>query len=254
MVRWLLSQKTEIDGETAPLFPGVFGIFGHGNVTSLAEALYPHRDQLPMWRGQNEQSMALAAMAFSKARLRRQIMIATTSVGPGSTNMVTAAAAAHANRIPVLLISGDYFTHRIVDPVLQQVEDFSDPSISVSDTFKPVTRYWDRIVRPEQIIATLPQAVAVMVDPATAGPVYLGLPQDVQAMAFDFPVAFFEEKVHNIRRPGPDVREIAGAAAVLAAAEKPLIIAGGGVRYSGAIEEVTAFAEKRGIPVVETVA
>ncbi|MPZ71596.1 MAG: 3D-(3,5/4)-trihydroxycyclohexane-1,2-dione acylhydrolase (decyclizing), partial [Actinobacteria bacterium] len=201
MVRWLVAQKIEINGEVVPLFPGAFGIFGHGNVTSLAEAMYPYRDKLPMWRGQNEQTMALAAIAFAKARLGRQIMIATTSVGPGSTNMVTAAAVAHANRLPVLLLSGDYFTHRIGDPVLQQVEDFTDPSISVSDTFKPVTRYWDRIVHPEQVISTLPQALATMLDPATCGPAYIGLPQDIQATAGEFPVAFFEEKTHRIRRP-----------------------------------------------------
>jgi len=150
IVRWLIAQRIEIDGVDEPLFPGVFGIFGHGNVVSLAEALASVQDELPTWRGHNEQSMALAAVAFSKAKRRRQIMVATSSVGPGSTNMVTAAAVAHANRLPLLLISGDTFQHRIVDPVLQQIEDFGSPSTTVSDAFRPVTRFWDRITdRPE---------------------------------------------------------------------------------------------------------
>ncbi len=159
-VRYLCAQYTEIDGERVPLFAGVFGIFGHGNVTCFAEALERVQDQLPTWRGQNEQSMALAAIAFAKAKKRRQIMIATSSVGPGATNMVTAAGVAHANRLPVLLISGDTYVNRLPDPVLQQVEHFGDPSITVNDSFKAVTRYWDRIVHPAQIIQSLPQAIA----------------------------------------------------------------------------------------------
>lgn len=254
IVRWIVAQRTEIDGVDLPVFPGVFGIFGHGNVVSLAEALALVKDELPTWRGHNEQSMALAAVAFAKARRRRQIMIATSSVGPGSTNMVTAAALAHANRLPLLLISGDTFQHRVSDPVLQQIEDFGNPSTTVSDTFRAVTRFWDRITRPEQIIQTLPQALAVMLDPADCGPAYIGLPQDIAAEAYDFPVQFFDETQHYIRRPGPDARDIATAAMVLAAAEKPLLIAGGGVHYSGAADKFTAFAVDRGIPVVETVA
>lgn len=254
IVRWLVAQRTEIDGVEVPVFPGVFGIFGHGNVVSLAEALAQVQDEMPTWRGHNEQSMALAAVAFAKAKNRRQIMIATSSVGPGSTNMVTAAAVAHANRLPLLLISGDTFQHRIVDPVLQQVEHFDSPSTTVSDTFRAVTRFWDRITRPEQIIQTLPQALGVMLDPADCGPAYIGLPQDIAAEAYDYPAQFFARTVHQIRRPGPDVREIAAAAALLSAASTPLIIAGGGVRYSGAVAELTAFAVRRGIPVVETVA
>ncbi len=254
IVRWVVAQRTEIDGVEVPLFPGVFGIFGHGNVVSLAEALSFVQDELPTWRGHNEQSMALAAIAFTKAKRRRQIMIATSSVGPGSTNMVTSAAVAHANRLPLLLISGDTFQHRIVDPVLQQIEDFGSPSTTVSDTFRAVTRFWDRITRPEQIIQTLPQALAVMLDPAECGPAYIGLPQDIAAEAHDFPVQFFDTTLHYIRRPGPDARDITAAAAVLAAADKPLLIAGGGVHYSGAEDELTAFAVARGIPVVETVA
>ncbi|MCZ6567062.1 MAG: 3D-(3,5/4)-trihydroxycyclohexane-1,2-dione acylhydrolase (decyclizing) [Actinobacteria bacterium] len=254
IVRWLVAQRTEIDGSEVALFPGVFGIFGHGNVVSLAEALARVRDELPTWRGHNEQSMALAAVAFAKAKRRRQIMIATSSVGPGSTNMVTAAAVAHANRLPLLLISGDTFQHRIVDPVLQQVEHFGSPSMTVSDAFRAVTRFWDRITRPEQIIQSLPQAVAIMLDPAECGPAYIGLPQDIAAEAYNFPVQFFAETLHHVRRPGPDPREVTAAAAVLAVADKPLIIAGGGVHYSDAVNELTAFAVARGIPVVETVA
>ena len=254
IVRWMLAQHIEIDGESMPVFAGVFGIFGHGNVVALAEALEPVQDRLPTWRGHNEQSMALAAVAYAKASNRRRIMVATSSVGPGSTNMVTAAAVAHANRLPVLLISGDTFAHRLVDPVLQQVENFDDPTITVSDTFKPVTRYWDRITRPEQILQSLPQALAVMLDPADCGPAYIGLPQDVAAEAYDYPAAFFADRTHHIRRPGPDQREVEAAAQALAAAERPLLIAGGGVHYSGAVDALRAFAETRGIPVVETVA
>lgn len=254
IVKWLLAQRTEIDGNELPLFAGVFGIFGHGNVTALAEALEPVQDQLPTWRGQNEQAMALAATAYAKAKRRRQIMIATSSIGPGSTNMVTAAAVAHANRLPLLLFSGDYFAHRIVDPVLQQVEHFNDPTISVADTFKPVTRYWDRIMRPEQIVQSLPQALGVMLDPADCGPAFFALPQDIQAGAYDYPAAFFSKKVHYIRRPGPDPRDVAKAVDMISQASAPLIISGGGVHYSGATAELADFAERRGIPVVETVA
>ncbi len=254
IVKWLVAQHTVVDGEEVPLFAGAFGIFGHGNVTSLAEALEPVRDELPTWRGHNEQSMALAAVAYTKAMRRRRIMIATSSIGPGSTNMVTAAAVAHANRLPLLLFSGDYFTHRIVDPVLQQVEHFGDPTVSVCDAFKPVTRYWDRITTPEQVVRSLPQALAVMLDPAECGPAFFALPQDVQAEAYDYPAAFFAKKVHYVRRPGPDPRDVATAIEVLGAAEKPMIIAGGGVHYSGAVSALTAFAGRRGIPVVETVA
>jgi 3D-(3,5/4)-trihydroxycyclohexane-1,2-dione acylhydrolase (decyclizing) len=254
IVKWLLAQRTVVDGDEVPLFAGAFGIFGHGNVTCLAEALQPVQDDLPTWRGHNEQSMALAAVAYAKAMRGRRIMIATSSIGPGSTNMVTAAAAAHANRVPVLLFSGDTFQHRIVDPVLQQVEDFGDPTITVCDAFRPVTRYWDRITRPEQIVRSLPQALAVMLDPATRGPAFFALPQDIQGEAYDYPARFFESRVHYIRRPGPDPREVEAAAALLKGARKPMLIAGGGVHYSGAVETLRAFAQKHRVPVVETVA
>ncbi|HEY7625802.1 MAG TPA: 3D-(3,5/4)-trihydroxycyclohexane-1,2-dione acylhydrolase (decyclizing), partial [Ilumatobacteraceae bacterium] len=254
IVRWLVNQRTVVDGEDVPMFAGVFAIFGHGNVTCLGEALAEVGDELPTWHGFNEQAMALSAVAFAKAKRRRQMMIATSSIGPGCTNLVTAAAVAHANRLPVLLFSGDTFQHRIVDPVLQQIEQFGDPTLTVADTLKPVSRYWDRITKPEQIVRSLPQALAVMLDPAECGPAFFALPQDVQAEAFDFPLAFFDRRVHYIRRPGPDPRDIEAAARVLGDATKPLIIAGGGVHYSGAVEVLTGFAERRGIPVAETLA
>ena len=254
LVRYLCNQFTEIDGERVPLFAGVFGIFGHGNVTCLSEALEAVQDQLPTWRGQNEQSMALAAIAFAKAKRRRQLMVAATSIGPGAANMVTAAGTAHANRLPVLLIAGDTFASRIPDPVLQQVEHFNDPTVTVNDAFKPVTRYWDRIVLPEQIISSLPQAIAAMLDPADCGPAFIGLAQDTQEIAFDYPAAFFEPTVWSIPRPRADRRKLAEAVALLKSAKKPLIISGGGVRYSLAESKVAEFAINRGIPIVETIA
>lgn len=254
IVKWLINQYTEVDGEQVPVFAGAFGIFGHGNVTCLAEALEPVQELLPTWRGHNEQSMALAAAAYAKAMRGRRIMIAASSIGPGCTNMVTAAAVAHADRLPLLIFSGDTYQHRIVDPVLQQVEVFSDPTVTVCDTFKPVSRFWDRITRPEQIIQSLPQALAVMLDPASRGPAFFALPQDIQAEAYDYPARFFDRRLHYIRRPGPDPRDVERAADLLAGASAPLIIAGGGVHYSGATGALADFAERRGIPVVETVA
>ncbi len=256
LVRYLIAQRTVLpgDGQDVPLFPGVFAIFGHGNVTSLGHALQEAGDALPTWRGQNEQGMALAAVAFAKAKRRRQIMVASTSIGPGALNMMTAAGVAHANRLPLLMLAGDTFVSRIPDPVLQQVETFGDPTITVNDAFKPVVRYWDRIVRPEQLLHSLPHAVDVMLDPANCGPAFLALPQDVQAEAFDYPVAFFETGVHAIARPRPDRIQVRRAAELLQSAERPLLIAGGGVHYSGAEAELTAFAEAHNIPVVETMA
>lgn len=254
MVRHLINQYTLVDGDKVPLFAGVFGIFGHGNVTCLSEALEAVRDRLPTWRGQNEQSMALAAIGYAKAKRRRQWMIATSSIGPGATNMVTAAGVAMANRLPVLLISGDTFSNRLPDPVLQQVEHFHAPSITVNDAFKPVTRYWDRITHPAQIIPSLPQAIATMLDPGDCGPAFLALPQDTQEIAFDYPQAFFEEKVWTIPRPRPDRRQTIAAADLLKTAHRPLIISGGGVRYSNAEDRLAEFAAARGIPIVETIA
>ncbi|MDE3026837.1 MAG: 3D-(3,5/4)-trihydroxycyclohexane-1,2-dione acylhydrolase (decyclizing) [Paracoccaceae bacterium] len=254
VVRYLCNQFTEIDGTRVPLFAGVFGIFGHGNVTCLSEALEAVQDQLPTWRGQNEQSMALAAIGFAKAKRRRQIMIATSSIGPGALNMVTAAGTAHANRLPVLLIAGDTFNNRLPDPVLQQVEHYNNPTTTVNDAFKAVTRYWDRITHPAQIIQSLPQAIAGMLDPADCGPAFIGLPQDTQELAFDYPELFFEERLWSIPRPRADKSALTKAVTLLKTAKKPLIIAGGGVRYSGGEATLATFAAKRGIPVVETIA
>jgi 3D-(3,5/4)-trihydroxycyclohexane-1,2-dione acylhydrolase (decyclizing) len=254
LVRYLCNQFTIIDGNKEMLFPGVFAIFGHGNVTCLSEALEAVKDTLPTWRGQNEQSMALAAIGFAKAKRRRQIMVATSSIGPGALNMVTAAGVAHSNRLPVLLLSGDTFVNRRPDPVMQQVEHFGDPSINVNDAFRAVTRYWDRITHPEQIISSLPQAVAVLLDPADCGPAFIALPQDVQEMAWDYPEAFFEPTVHAIPRPRADKDRLAQALDILKSAKRPLIISGGGVRYSGAEDLLGAFATDHGIPVTETIA
>ncbi len=254
VVRYLVAQRTRLDGEEVPLFAGVFAIFGHGNVTCLGEALEDVRDVLPTWRGQNEQSMALAAVAFAKAKRRRQIMVCTSSIGPGATNMVTAAGVAHSNRLPVLLISGDAFANRIPDPVLQQVEHFHNPTLTVNDAFRAVTRYWDRVTRPEQILSSLPQAIATMLDPGDCGPAFLGLAQDAQGEAYDYPEAFFGPVAHEIRRVRPDTREIAAAAQALRKARRPLVVAGGGVHYSLATAEIAAFAERHNLPVAETIA
>ena len=254
LVRYLCNQFTIVDGEQVPLFPGVFAIFGHGNVTCLSEALEAVKDTLPTWRGQNEQSMALAAIGFAKAKRRRQIMVAATSIGPGALNMVTAAGVAHSNRLPVLLLAGDTFVNRRPDPVMQQVEHFGDPTINVNDAFKAVTRYWDRIVHPEQLISSLPQAVATLLDPADCGPAFIGLPQDVQEIAWDYPTAFFEPIVHTIPRPRADRERLAEAVRLLKSAKRPLIISGGGVRYSGAEAVLGRLAEEHGIPLAETIA
>jgi 3D-(3,5/4)-trihydroxycyclohexane-1,2-dione acylhydrolase (decyclizing) len=254
IVRFLTVQRTLIDGEERPLLAGVFGIFGHGNVTCLGEALYDARGVLPTYRGQSEQGMALAAIGFAKAMRRRQFMAATSSIGPGAMNMVTAAAVAHANRLPLLLLAGDTFHSRIPDPVLQQVEHFDQPSVTVNDAFRPVTRYWDRITSPAQVAQSLPLAIATMLDPADCGPAFLGLPQDVQAEAYDYPVRLFEPVVHELRRVRPDHRELAAAVAALRAAEAPLIVAGGGVHYALAEARLRSFAEEHHVPVVETMA
>jgi 3D-(3,5/4)-trihydroxycyclohexane-1,2-dione acylhydrolase (decyclizing) len=254
IVRFLVAQRTVIDGREAPLFPGVFAIFGHGNVLGLGDALYEARADLPLYRGQNEQGMALAAVAFAKATRRRQIMVATSSIGPGATNMVTAAAAAMANRLPLLILSGDTFQSRIPDPVLQQVEHFGSPSTTVNDAFRAVTRYWDRIVTPEQVAHSLPDAIDTMLDPADCGPAFIGLPQDVQAEAWEYPVSLFEPRVNELRRPRPDHRQLGEAAAALRGASRPLLVAGGGVHYSLAEEELRGFATRHGVPVVETMA
>lgn len=254
IVRYLVAQRIVVDGADVPLFPGVIGIFGHGNVTSLGHSLEMHRDEIPVWRGQNEQGMGLAAAAFAKRMRRQQVMVCTSSIGPGATNMVTAAGVAMANRLPVLFISGDTFNDRLPDPVLQQVEHFTVPSTTVNDAFRPVVRYWDRITHPAQVITSLPQAVGVFLDPADCGPAFIGLPQDVAATAYDFPESFFTRAVHEIARPRPDLGQVTRAAEVIRSARRPVIIAGGGVHYSRAEQELAAFAEEFGIPVVETIA
>ena len=254
LVKHLAAQRIVTEGREQQLFGGVFAIFGHGNVICLGEALYEARAVLPTWRGQNEQSMGFAAAAYAKAHGRRRICVATSSVGPGATNMVTAAAVAHANRLPVLFLSGDVFHHRLPHPVLQQVEHFGDPTVSVNDAFKPVTRYWDRITHPAQLLQSLPAAIATMLDPADCGPAFLGMPQDVQGIAYDFPVSFFASRIHRIRRMRPDVEEVAAAAARIQRAERPVIVAGGGVHYSLATNALAEFAARHNIPVVETIA
>ncbi|KAA2260150.1 3D-(3,5/4)-trihydroxycyclohexane-1,2-dione acylhydrolase (decyclizing) [Solihabitans fulvus] len=255
LVRWLIAQRAELlDGTKVPLFPGVFAIFGHGNVLGLGTALEERRAELPVWRGHNEQGMALAAVGYAKATHRRQVGVATSSVGPGALNMVTAAGVAHANRLPVLLLPGDTFAGRAPDPVLQQVEHFGDPTATVNDAFRAVSRYFDRITRPEQLIGTLPQVARVLTDPADCGPVTLALPQDAQAEAYDFPEALFEPTLHRVPRPRPDLRALADAAQVLRSARRPLLVLGGGVRYSGAASLALDFARRHGIPVTETTA
>ena len=254
LVRYLINQHTMIDSKQEPLFPGVFAIFGHGNVTCLGEALESVRHVMPTWRGQNEQSMGLAAVAFAKARRRRQIMVATSSIGPGCTNFLTAAGTAHSNRLPVLFLSGDTFSNRLPDPVLQQVEHFQDPTMTVADAFKSCTRFWDRITHPAQLMVSLPQAIAAMMDPATSGPTFIALPQDIQAVAYDYPEVFFDKKIHRSPRPRPDQDSIAEAAEILKSAQQPMIVSGGGVFYSDAVATLTSFAEKHGIPVTETIA
>jgi len=255
LVRWMIAQRSELlDGSEVALFPGVFAIFGHGNVLGLGTALHEKTDELPTWRGQNEQGMALAAVGFARATDRRQVMPVTTSIGPGALNMVTAAGVAHANRLPMLLLPGDTFAGRAPDPVLQQVEHFGDPTTSVNDAFRPVVRYFDRITRPEQLLSSLPQVARVLTDPADCGPVVLALPQDAQVEEFDFPLSMFEQRVHRVPRQRPDRDDLARAAETLRAAERPLLVLGGGVRYSGAAAQALAFAEAHRVPVVETVA
>ncbi|WP_280335751.1 3D-(3,5/4)-trihydroxycyclohexane-1,2-dione acylhydrolase (decyclizing) [Nocardia wallacei] len=255
LVAWLLAQRSEtLDGREVPLFPAVFAIFGHGNVLGLGTALEERRDVLPVWRGHTEQGMALAAVGLAKAAQRRQVGVATSSVGPGALNMVTAAGVAHANRLPLLLLPGDTFVGRAPDPVLQQVENFGDATATANDALRAVSRYFDRITRPEQLIATLPQVARVLTDPAEVGPATLALPQDVQAESYDFPDELFRPVVHPLRRARPDRGELAGAAQALTAARRPLLVLGGGVRYSGAGPRAVDLAQRHGVPIVETTA
>jgi 3D-(3,5/4)-trihydroxycyclohexane-1,2-dione acylhydrolase (decyclizing) len=249
MMRWLAAQMTP---EGDRFIEGVWAIFGHGNVAGIGEALHGIGARLPTWRGQNEQTMAHAAIAYAKTMKRRKAMAVTSSIGPGATNMVTAAALAHVNRLPVLLIPGDVFANRRPDPVLQQIEDFDDGTVSACDCFRPVSRYFDRISRPEHLLTALPRAMRVMTDPANCGPATLAFCQDVQAEAYDWPQSYFEPKVWRIRQPHPDPRELADLAEAIRAAKSPVLISGGGVIYADAEADLAAFAARHNIPYVET--
>jgi len=253
IVKHLIAQKILIDGKKQPLFAGAFGIFGHGNVACLGQALEENKEELPTYRGHHEQNMALSGIAYARAKRRKQIFVATSSTGPGSTNMVTAAAVAMSNRIPILFLPGDTYANRMPDPVLQQVEHFNNPGITQNDSFKPVTKYFDRLTRPEQILQTLPQAIQTMLDPADCGPACISMSQDVQGEVFEYPEDFFKEIVHNIRRPRPDDFQIKQAAEKIKSSINPIIISGGGVFYSEAMEDLANFAEKHNIPVTQTV-
>lgn len=252
LVAAMAAQKTLVAGREEPLFAGVWAIFGHGNVAGLGEALHAVRDRLPTLRAHNEQAMAHAAIAFAKASRRRRMMAVTSSIGPGATNMVTAAAVAHVNRLPLLLLPGDVFAGRRPDPVLQQIEDFGDGTVSANDCFRPVSRYFDRLTRPEQLIPAFERAIQVLTDPAECGPVTLALCQDVQTEAYHYPENFFAERLWQPRRPRPDETEVGDAVALLKAAKRPLVIAGGGVLFSEAEAELAAFCAAHGIPAAET--
>ncbi len=253
IVKHLISQKILIDGKKLPLFAGAFGIFGHGNLACLGQALVENKKDLATWRGHHEQNMALTGIAYARAKRRKQIFVATSSVGPGSTNMLTAAAVAMSNRLPILFLPGDTYANRMPDPVLQQVEHFNNPGITQNDAFKTVTKYFDRITRPEQILQTLPQAIQVMLDPADCGPACISLSQDAQGEVFDYPEEFFKERIHTIRRPRADDYQIKQAAELIKNSKNPIIISGGGVFYSDAMKELSSFAKKHNIPTTQTV-
>ncbi len=252
IVKYLAVQYTERDGIEQRLFAGMFGIFGHGNVTGLGQALEEVGDDLTFYRPQNEQAMVHTAAAYAKMKNRLQTFACTSSVGPGATNMITGAALATVNRLPVLLLPGDIFANRVPHPVLQQLEYPLSQDMSVNDAFRPVSKYWDRIYRPEQLVSALPEAMRVLTDPAETGAVTLALPEDVQTEAFDFPSSMFEKRVWKVRRPIPVAEDLETAADLLRNAKQPLIIAGGGVIYSEASDSLGEFASRYGIPVAET--
>jgi 3D-(3,5/4)-trihydroxycyclohexane-1,2-dione acylhydrolase (decyclizing) len=252
LVRYLAALRVQTAQGVKPLFGGVFAIFGHGNVAGMGEVLYQYREQLPTYRAHNEQAMALTAIAYAKAHMRKRMMACTTSIGPGATNLVTAAAVAHVNRLPVLLLPGDIFVSRAPDPVLQQLEDFRDGGVSVNDCLKPVSRYFDRIYCPEQLLSALPRAIQILTDAALCGPVTLALPQDVQTAAYDYPADFFAPRQIAFRAPPPSETELDPAAALLRKAKRPLVVCGGGVLYSEASGALKGFAETHGVPVAET--
>ena len=252
LFKFLIAQKTIIDGKKVPLFPGAFAIYGHGNVACLGQAMEEFQSDLPCYRGHHEQGMALSGIGYARAMRRKQIFIATSSSGPGAMNMVTAAGVALSNRLPLLLLPGDVFASRFPDPVLQQVENFNSPVENQNDAFKPVSRFFDRITRPEQILNSLPQAIQIMLDPADCGPATIAISQDVQGESFDYPETFFEERVHEIRRIHPDPNQVKVAAEKLKNSKQPIIISGGGVLYSEAEEDLSNFAKKHNIPVTAT--
>lgn len=254
LVKYLQVQYSERDGDTHRLIPAIFGIFGHGNVAGLGQALVEYGQELPYYQPSNEQSMVHTASGFAKANRRLATFACTTSIGPGATNMVTGAATATINRLPVLLLPSDYYATRHQGPVLQQLEHPISADVSVNDCFRPVSRFFDRISRPEQLLTALPEAMRVLTDPAETGAVTLALPQDVQAHAYDYPAHFFERRVWRVERRLPDPQRIQEAVALLREATRPMIIAGGGVRYSAAEAELERFSEQLGIPVGETAA
>ena len=252
LIRYIAALRVHDDDGGGPLFGGVFAIFGHGNVAGIGEALYAHRNELPTYRAHNEQAMAHAAIAYAKANMRRRMMACTTSIGPGATNLVTASALAHVNRLPVLLLPGDVFITREPDPVLQQVEAFHDGTISANDCFKPVSRYFDRIAHPAQLLEALPHAIGVLTDPALCGPVTLAMPQDVQTFAYDYPPDFFSPPPIRFVAHPPDHGQLKDVSDVVRAAKRPLIVAGGGTLYGLATDALRTFAETHGVPVAET--
>jgi 3D-(3,5/4)-trihydroxycyclohexane-1,2-dione acylhydrolase (decyclizing) len=254
LILYLQQQYTERDGHEQPFFAGCWGIFGHGNVAGIGQALQQYADQFRFYQARNEQAMVHAAAAYAKVKNRLQIFACTSSIGPGATNMITGAAMATINHLPVLLLPGDIFAERIQAPVLQQLEAAHSQDISVNDCFKPVSRYWDRINRPEQLITALPEALRILTSPAETGTVTLALPQDVQAMAYNYPAALFEKRVWRIPRNRPDVVSLAQAVEWIRSSKQPIIVAGGGVIYSDATETLKAFIEQTGIPVGETMA
>ncbi|ATH93827.1 3D-(3,5/4)-trihydroxycyclohexane-1,2-dione hydrolase [Bacillus glycinifermentans] len=252
LIKFLNQQYINFDGEETPFVEGIFTIFGHGNVVGIGQALEQDAGHLKVFQGKNEQGMAHAAMAYSKQMLRRKIYAVSTSVGPGAANLVAAAGTALANNIPVLLIPADTFATRQPDPVLQQVEQEYSAAITTNDALKPVSRYWDRITRPEQLMSSLIRAFEVMTDPAKAGPATICISQDVEGEAFDFDESFFRKRVHYIDRMEPSERELKGAAELIKSSKKPLILVGGGAKYSGARDELIAMSEAYNIPLVET--
>ncbi|MGG0740637.1 3D-(3,5/4)-trihydroxycyclohexane-1,2-dione acylhydrolase (decyclizing) [Niallia taxi] len=252
LVKFLNQQYIHVDGKEFPFVEGIFNVFGHGNVLGIGQALEQDPGHLKVIQGKNEQGMAHAAIAYSKQMLRQKIFAVSTSSGPGSANVITAAATAHANNIPVLFIPADTFASRQPDPVLQQMEQEYSIAVTTNDAFLPVSRYWDRITRPEQLMSSLLRAFEVMTDPGKAGPATICIAQDVEGEAFDYDVKFFEKRVHYVDRKAPHERELEGAVKAIKSSKKPLILVGGGAKYSEARESLIAFSEKFNVPLVET--